>query len=313
LTESLKQQRLAALSTPEGVIAATAIDQRARLRAMLAQAKGCPPEQIPHQQLAEFKAAIARVLSPYASAMLLDTEWGLEGARQRASACGLLLTYESDTFHLTGTRLPSLIPHLSVRRLVELGASGIKILVLYTPDEDPQVNGVKQAFVERIGAECDANDVPLFAEFVAYNVTPETRARIVTETMREFSKPKYRVDVLKVEFPFHASHSRAEAAECCRRAADVAEKPFIYLSAGVSHARFIESLETAAESGARFSGVLCGRAMWQDGIPLFVEHGSAALEDWLSKQGVENIKRVNQALTAATPWHAHAHAASARL
>jgi tagatose 1,6-diphosphate aldolase len=309
----VKTQRLAALSTPEGVIAATAIDQRARLRAMLATAKGCPPEQMPDEALIEFKAAIARVLSPYASAMLLDTEWGLDGARQLAPSCGLLLTYESDTFHLTGTRLPSLIPHLSIRRLVELGANGIKILVLYTPDEDRQVNDMKHAFVERIGAECEANDVPLFAEFVGYDVTPETKPRIVTETMREFSKPQYRVDVLKVEFPFHGSHSRAEAAEFCRRAADVAEKPFIYLSAGVSHAKFVESLEIAAESGVRFSGVLCGRAMWQDGIPLFVERGRAALEDWLSKQGVENIKRVNEALAAATPWNAHSHAASARL
>ena len=308
----MKQQRLAALSTPEGVFAATAIDQRARLRAMLASAKGCPPEQMPDEALVEFKAAIARVLSPYASAMLLDTEWGLAGARQLASNCGLLLTYEADTFHLGGTRLPSLIPHLSIRRLVELGASGIKILVLYTPDEDPQINDVKHAFVERIGAECDANDVPLFAEFVAYNVTPDTKARIVTETMREFSKPSYRVDVLKVEFPFAASHSRREAVECCRRAADVAEKPFIYLSAGVSHAKFVESLEIAAESGARFSGVLCGRAMWQDGIPLFVERGRAAFEDWLSKQGIENIKRVNGALAAATPWHAGAQSAAAR-
>jgi tagatose 1,6-diphosphate aldolase len=301
---TLKQQRLAALSTADGVIAATAIDQRARLRAMLAQAQGCAPEQIHDDAMAEFKAAIARVLSPHASAMLLDTEWGLEGARQLAPGCGLLLTYESDTFHLTGTRLPTLIPHLSVRRLVELGASGIKILVLYTPDEDPQINQVKHAFVERIGAECDANDVPLFAEFVAYDVTPATKARVVAETMREFSKPRYRVDVLKVEFPFHASHTRTEAAESCRRAAEAAEVPFIYLSAGVSHAKFIESLETAAESGARFSGVLCGRAMWQDGIPLFVKNGRAALEDWLSTQGVENIRRVNQALGAATPWHA---------
>ncbi|HET8547247.1 MAG TPA: tagatose 1,6-diphosphate aldolase, partial [Bryobacteraceae bacterium] len=128
------------------MIAATAIDQRERLRAMLADTRSCPPEQIRDDALIEFKAAVVRVLSPYASAMLLDTEWGLEGARQRASKCGLLLTYEADTFHLTGTRLPGVVPHLSVRRLVELGASGIKILVLYTPDEDPQVNDIKRAF-----------------------------------------------------------------------------------------------------------------------------------------------------------------------
>jgi tagatose 1,6-diphosphate aldolase len=297
-----KQQRLAALANANGVIAATAMDQRARLRAMLADAKGCASEAIPEQALIDFKAAVTRVLSPHASAILLDTEWGLDGARQRAASCGLLLTYEADTFFLAGVRLPSLIPHLSVRRLVELGASGIKILVLYTPDEDAAINEQKQAFVERVGAECEANDVPLFAEFVAYNVTPETKPRVVSETMREFSRPQYRVGVLKVEFPFHASHSRADAVEFCRRAAETTDKPFIYLSAGVSHARFVESLQIAAESGARFSGVLCGRAMWQDGIPIFVRDGRAALEDWLSRQGVENVQRVNAALARATPW-----------
>jgi tagatose 1,6-diphosphate aldolase len=304
LTDSVKHQRLAALATPRGVIAATAMDQRARLRAMLADAKGCPAEQIPEEALVDFKAAVSRVLSPHASAILLDTEWGLEGAAECAGSCGLLLTYESDTFFLTGTRLPSLLPHLSVRRLVELGASGIKVLVLYTPDEDPQINDLKQVFVERVGAECDANEVPLFAEFVAYNVTPENKPRLVTETMREFSKPRYRVDVLKVEFPFHPSHSHEQAVEYCRRAADAAGgTPFIYLSAGVSHARFVESLQMAAESGAPYSGVLCGRAMWQEGIPIFARDGRPALEEWLSTQGVENIQRVNAALKSATPWH----------
>ena len=35
-----------------------------------------------------------------------------------------------------------------------------------------------------------------------------------------------------------------------RRAADVATKPFIYLSAGVSNAEFTEALELAARSRA---------------------------------------------------------------
>ena len=51
-----------------------------------------------------------------------------------------------------------------------------------------------------------------------------------------------------------------------RSAADVATKPFIYLSAGVSNAEFTEALELAAEAGTQFSGVLCGRATWKDGI-----------------------------------------------
>ena len=61
-------------------------------------------------------------------------------------------------------------------------------------------------------------------------------------------------------------HSKEEAKAFFRRAADVASRPFIYLSAGVSNAEFTEALELAAEAGTRFSGVLCGRATWKDGM-----------------------------------------------
>jgi tagatose 1,6-diphosphate aldolase len=87
-----------------------------------------------------------------------------------------------------------------------------------------------------------------------------------------------------------------------RDAADVATKPFIYLSAGVSNAEFTESLELAAESGVRFSGVLCGRATWKDGIPVYARDGAAAFRRWLETKGVENIKNVNASLAAASPW-----------
>ena len=61
--------------------------------------------------------------------------------------------------------------------------------------------------------------------------------------------------------------------------ADVATRPFIYLSAGVSNAEFTESLELAAESGVRFSGVLCGRATWKDGISVYGKQGRAGVPE----------------------------------
>jgi tagatose 1,6-diphosphate aldolase len=87
-----------------------------------------------------------------------------------------------------------------------------------------------------------------------------------------------------------------------RRAADVATKPFIYLSAGVSNAEFTESLELAGEAGTRFSGVLCGRATWKDGIPIYGKQGGAAFRAWLEDQGVKNIQNVNARLKPARPW-----------
>jgi tagatose 1,6-diphosphate aldolase len=88
-----------------------------------------------------------------------------------------------------------------------------------------------------------------------------------------------------------------------RDAAAVATKPFIYLSAGVSNDEFNEGLEMAAEAGVKFNGVLCGRATWKDGIPIFAEKGEGAFREWLKTEGVKNINNVNRRLEKATPWH----------
>jgi tagatose 1,6-diphosphate aldolase len=61
-------------------------------------------------------------------------------------------------------------------------------------------------------------------------------------------------------------------------------------------------LTMAKEAGTDFSGVLCGRATWKDGMPIYATQGLKALEDWLSTEGVKNINAVNAALVGATPW-----------
>ena len=88
-----------------------------------------------------------------------------------------------------------------------------------------------------------------------------------------------------------------------RRAAQVAQKPFIYLSAGVGNAQFVESLNMAAEAGTDYSGVLCGRATWKDAVPVYAKSGAKALEDWLQDKGVKNIAAVNEAIRSAKPWY----------
>ena len=142
------------------------------------------------------------------------------------------------------------------------------------------------------------------------------KPQIVQKSMEEFSKPQYIVDVLKVEVPINAeyvegssvykgqkAYTRAEALDHFRQCAAVAAKPFIYLSAGVGNAQFVESLNMATESGTDYSGVLCGRATWKEGIPVYAKQGVKALEDWLAKEGVKNINAVNAAIKSAKPWY----------
>ncbi len=320
-----KVERLEALSSADGVIEALAMDQRKSLRRMLADAASEPLEEISAAQLAEFKAAVTGALTPHASAVLLDPEYGLDAAKLRAPGCGLLLTYEADGYENPRPhKMLALMPRVSVRRLRDLGADGVKILLSYTPNDDPAANDRKRAMIERIGHECSALDMPFFLEPVTYDpdgAHPKSlefalrRPELVMRTMHEFSKDAYKVDVLKVEFPVDATFvegsavyggrrawSRAEALAIFREVDAAAMRPYIYLSAGVSIAQFVESLRLASEAGARFSGVLCGRATWQDGIPVYVREGVDGLRRWLQSEGVRNIQSVNECLQAAAPW-----------
>ena len=324
-----KRKHMEALSNQAGVIAAAAMDQRGSLHKSLASAKGVPPSEISDEMMQEFKIAVVKVLTPHASAILLDPEYGLPAAKQRAKNAGLLLAYEASGYDNTQPgRLPDLLPHVSVKRIVDDGADAVKILIYYTPFDDPKVNDIKHAFVERIGGECESYQIPFFLEFVGYDPQggdekgieyARKKPEIVTKSMAEFTKPQYKVDVLKVEVPVNAeyvegssvykgqkAYTRAEAVDYFRKAADVATKPFIYLSAGVSNKQFIESLHMADESGTDYSGVLCGRATWKDGVPVYAKQGLKALEDWLADQGVKNIEAVNEAIKSAKPWHAKA-------
>jgi tagatose 1,6-diphosphate aldolase len=328
-----KQKGLEAVSDSRGVIAAAAMDQRGSLQSAIAKEKGIDKKAVTSEMMSEFKETVVRVLTPYASAILLDPEFGLNAAKKRAKNAGLLLAYEKSGYDNTQPgRLPDLLEHYSVRRLAEAGADCIKILLYYTPFDPPKINDIKHAWVERIGAECVAADKPFFLEFVGYEEGLDEKGiefarkkpEVVIKSMEEFSKPQYAVDIMKVEVPVtmafvkgarsckgESVYTREEAKEHFRRAAAVAKKPFIYLSAGVSNDTFNETLELAAEAAVNFSGVLCGRATWKEGIPVYAKQGVKALEDWLANQGVQNIQNVNERLKAAKPWFAFYGAASA--
>ena len=166
--------------------------------------------------MSEFKVAVSKALTPHASAILLDPEFGLDAARARASNAGLLLAYELSGYDNTQPgRLPDLLPHVSVKRLVDWGADAVKILIYYAPSEDAPVNDIKHAFIERIGAECETYQIPFFLEFVGYDPKggdekgfefAKAKPQVVKRSMEEFSKPEYKVDVLKVEVPINAEY-----------------------------------------------------------------------------------------------------------
>ncbi len=324
-----KLARIDKVADQQGVIAAAAMDQRGSLKKAIAKDRGVDPKTLGSEVLEEFKAAVSKVLTPHASAILLDTEFGLPAIKAKDPSAGLLLAYEKTGYDATTAgRLPDLLDRVSVRRLCEAGADAIKILLYYAANDSAEINDLKHAWVERIGAECEANEVPFFLECICYDANgmddkslefAREKPRHVIAYTSEFSKPHYKVDVLKNELPFNVAYmkdskanksgqvayDRKQVADLIAQAADASRLPFIYLSAGVDDDVFRESLEIAGDAKAPFGGVLCGRATWKEGIPVYAKQGVKALEDWLSDRGVKNIAMLNEVLKKhAKPWYA---------
>lgn len=316
---------ITACANDKGVISAAAMDQRGSLKKSIGKAMG---HDATNDDLTNFKICVTEVLTPYASAILMDPEYGLPTLPHRAAGTGVLLAYEKTGYDATVKgRLPDLLDEWSVRRLVEAGADAIKILLYYNPFDEKHVTERKHAFIERIGAECRACDTPFFLEPLAYDDNydekglefAKVKPKYVAKYMEEFSKERYGVDILKVEVPVNmkfvsgtssfsgneAAYSKEDAMTLFKEASDSATKPFIYLSAGVTDDVFRETIALAGESGASFCGVLCGRATWQDGVPIFGSQGKDALVKWLQDRGVQNIIALNNVVnTYAKPWTA---------
>lgn len=314
--ENGKLRGIKALSDKNGVISALAIDQRGSLKKMIGAASGHEATQ---KEIEDFKVAISSELTPYASGILLDPEYGIPAARVRDENAGLLVAYEKTGYDATEPgRFPDILDQWSVRKLKELGADAVKFLLYYDVDEGDAVNERKHAFIERLGGECKAEDMPFFLELVSYDAENDdvkgkeyaaVKPHKVIEMTKEFSKPEYGVDVLKLEVPVNQAYvegfaendddvvySKEEAAKFYKEQSDATNLPFIFLSAGVSAELFQEELKFAHEAGSKFNGVLCGRATWRNAIEPFAGESEAVGRQWLQTQGKKNIEDLNEVL-----------------
>ncbi len=316
-----KTTAISQLSNENGVISALAFDQRGALKRMMSKFQTTEPTV---EQIEKLKVLVAEELTQYASSILLDPEYGLPATEARNKNCGLLLAYEKTGYDVNAKgRLPDCLVEWPAKRLKEQGADAVKFLLYYDVDDDEYINVQKQAYIERIGSECVAEDIPFFLEVLSYddNISDNSsveyakvKPRKVNEAMKLFSEPRFNVDVLKVEVPVNMKYvegfadgevvySKEEAAQHFRNQEASTNLPYIYLSAGVSAELFQETLKFAHESGAKFNGVLCGRATWAGAVQVYIEQGEAAAREWLRTTGFKNIDDLNKVLTqTATSW-----------
>lgn len=314
-----KTKAMKNLLSEDGIIAALAIDQRGALKKMM-KALDFEPKA---GDIERFKELVSEELTPYASSILLDPEYGLPASKVRADNSGLLIAYEKTGYDATVPgRLPDLLSVWSAKRIKEQGADAVKFLLYYDVDEDKEINEQKHAFVERIGSECAAEKMPFYLELLSYDANnadngskefAKVKPHKVIEMMKEFSKPRYQVDVLKVEVPVNMKYvegfakgevvyTKEEAAKYFKEQSEATNLPFIFLSAGVSASLFQDTLRFAHEAGSTFNGVLCGRATWAEGVKPFVTGDESQVRDWLQTQGRKNIEELNEVLkVTATP------------
>ena len=320
LTEQ-KRKYLENLSDNNGFISALAIDQRGALKKMINKHQ---EKEATAEQIKEFKTLVSKHLTKYSSSILLDPEYGLEASKARNENAGLLLAYEKTGYDANAVgRLPDCLVDWSAKRLKEEGADAVKFLLYYDVDESEEINNQKKAYMERVGAECVAEDIPFFLEILSYdskiddNSTAEyakIKPRKIIEAMKVFSDPRYNVDVLKVEVPVNMKfvegfsdgevvYTKEEAANYFKDQNDATSLPYIYLSAGVSAKLFQDTLKFAHSSGAKFNGVLCGRATWANGVEVFAKEGEEAAINWLNTVGKKNIEELNEVVEkTATSW-----------
>ncbi|MCE4956661.1 tagatose-bisphosphate aldolase [Macrococcoides caseolyticum] len=302
------------VSDDKGIISALAFDQRGALKRMMSVFQDTEPTT---EQIENLKSLVSKELTEYSSSILLDPEYGLPASQVKNTNAGLLLAYEKTGYDATTKgRLPDCLVEWSVKRIKEQGADAVKFLLYYDVDDEESINDQKHAYIERIGSECKAEDIPFFLEILTYDDKiqdngsvefAKVKPRKVNEAMKVFSHNRFNVDVLKVEVPVNMNYvegygtgevvyTKEEATQFFKEQEEATHLPYIYLSAGVSAQLFQDTLKFAHESGAKFNGVLCGRATWSGVVKVYIEQGEEAAKEWLRTEGYNNINQLNKVL-----------------
>lgn len=254
-----------------------AIDHRGALKRALNEEN---PHAVNYQDMVDFKLDLCQALSPFASAVLLDPEYGAAqaiAAGVMPASRGLLVSVEETGYsgHTTA-RMTKLLPGWSVKKVKKMGASAVKLLIYFRPDLK-DVASKQLDLVARLADQCIEEDMAFLVEPVTYPAEGEDSSSkrfadikpdLVVDTARLITALP--VDVLKAEFPADTNFEQDDGRllKLCQELNEASRLPWVLLSAGVGFESFKRQVEIACKAGA--SGFLAGRALWQEGagIPL---------------------------------------------
>lgn len=266
-----KLRGLQQLADSKGMMTICAIDHRGALKRAL---NGKNPAAVSYQDIVDFKLDLLQAVTPFASAILLDPEYG---AAQAIAAGllpgpkGVLVSMEKTGYAgNSGARITELLPGWDVKKAKRMGASAVKLLIYFRPDLK-DVASKQLDLVARLADQCIEEDIVLVVEPVSYPIEEsggssekfgDIKPGLVIETARQITALP--IDVLKAEFPadIKIEHNEGEQLRLCQELNQASRMPWVLLSAGVDFDSFKKQVGIACKAGA--SGFLAGRALWQE-------------------------------------------------
>lgn len=279
------------LTDGRGVFAMLALDQRESLRTMMAA--GGDPTSIADQALTDFKVMAADILTPHATAVLLDRPFGLPTGDRSGLSDGCALILAADVLHQPpGQPVESTAfdEAITTEVVQATGAAALKLLVMWAADGDALGRRrTVDAFLARcreagVAAVVEAIVVPPDAGFA-----PGARDEAILAAARELSPG---ADLYKAQVPGYVPGNTTgvrAAAEALTSAIDV---PWVVLSNGVRTEDFHDAVREACLAGA--SGFLAGRAIWADTVT--EDDPAAALRD----RSVERLTQLRAVVAEST-------------
>jgi tagatose 1,6-diphosphate aldolase len=287
---------LATLADDGGHFAMVAVDQRPPIFEALARHGNRRPGDVEYAEVAAVKGVLLEVLSPEASAVLLDPVWAHPHHLAKVPGrVGFLSTLEDHDYALfDDERRSRTIAGWDVAKIKRCGAQGVKLLAWDRPDVSQDTREHQDAFVEAVGRACREFEIPFVLELLVYPRTGEdpsgadyARAKParVLASVRHYADARFGVDLFKLEFPAELKATEEFAAgafdgrrrdavygldqvQGFRAELDAASPvPWVLLSAGVGPHEFAFNVELACLAGA--SGFLAGRAVWYDALEAY--------------------------------------------
>lgn len=280
-TPDTTKDALAAVARPGGGFAMLAVDQREAMRAMFAEHQDQP---VPDDQLTRFKVAATRILSPHASAVLVDRQFAFDQVVEAAAVdpgCGLIAA--ADHF-IAGNG--EFVTDVEIDREVDphqvkaQGAVAMKLLVIHRPDGDP---AARISMVEEFVARCRAAGLVSIIEPVS-KAPRDGRTWDWDDGVLHAARELGRLgaDLYKAEVPRHGQGDPDEIRRRCAAITEAVDSPWVVLSSGVPGDLFPEAVRLACGEGA--SGFLAGRAVWSTVI------GSEDIERDLREVAVPRLR-----------------------